>query len=97
MQPIREAFLPLRFRVSGSLQGLNIDAYLPKDFMPLTRSCSYAAASGQVIRVPEKQRHLTRVLWQQAIEGHAGFAYGVQDAPKVVGSLLPFLRLCGIV
>ena len=31
------------------------------------------------------------------MNGHAGFSFSVQEAPRVVGSLLPFLRLCGVV
>lgn len=83
--------------MSGGLQGLHIDAYLPKDFEPLTESCSFAMVGSQVFRVPETQRSMTRTIWQQTMNGHAGFSFSVQDAPRVVGSLLPYLRLCGIV
>ncbi|MBE5769517.1 MAG: hypothetical protein E7333_08070 [Clostridiales bacterium] len=94
---VREARIPLHFRVSSDLRGLTVQALFPRDFRPLTPSCSYAMAGGNVICVAEDQRSVMRVLWQKQFMGRCQFDFPVRDAARVIGELIPFLKLTGVV
>lgn len=94
---IHEAQVPLHFKVTCSMHGLMITGLYPKDFQPLTTDCSFAAAGGTVVAVAPDQRTIMRVLWQEQGGGHASFAYTMREAPRVIGELVPFLKLCGVV
>lgn len=97
VQTMRTTQLPLRFKVSARLKGLLVDAWLPRECTPLTADCQWIAAGQQLIRVEERQRPVVQVLCKRAIDHRATFAYTMQQAPRVVGELLPYLRLCGTV
>ncbi len=94
---VRPARLPLYYRVSSAVRGLTVTAVGPKDFQPLTASCAYALVSGQVVAVEEQQRSVMRVLWREMVGGRAGFAYPTREAGRVIGELVPFLKLTGVV
>ena len=94
---VRQARLPLHFRISGAMRGVMVTAHFPKDFQPLTASCAYAVASGQVIRVEEAQRSVMRVLWQDQFDGRSSYEFPVRETGRVIGELLPFLKLTGVV
>lgn len=94
---VRQARVPLYYRVSGEPRGLSVTAHFPKDFQPLTSSCSYAIAGGGVVRVEEDQRPVMRVLWTEQAGGRCGFDFPMRDADRVIGELVPFLRLTGVV
>lgn len=94
---VRPARLPLYYRVSSALRGLTVTAVGPKDFQPLTASCAYALVNGQVVEVEEQQRSVMRVLWREMVGGRASFAYPTREAGRVIGELVPFLKLTGVV
>jgi len=94
---VRQARIPLQFRVASELRGLTISAMFPKDFRPLTSSCSYAIAGGSVVHVDEDQRSVLRVLWSEQYAGRCRFDYPVREADRVIGELVPFLKLTGVV
>lgn len=91
------ARLPLHYKVTGSLRGVTVTGFFPKDFQPLTACCSYALVSGKVLRLEEKQRSVMQVLWQQQLDGRSAFDYPLRDMGRVMGELIPFLKLTGIV
>ena len=94
---VRQARIPLHFRVSSDLRGLSIAAHFPKDFRPLTASCTYAIAGGMVVRVEDDQRAVMRVLWQEQYAGRCGFDFPAREADRVISELVPFLKLTGVV
>ena len=94
---VRQARIPLQFRVASELRGLTISAVFPRDFRPLTASCSYAVAGGAVVHVDEDQRSVLRVLWAEQFAGRCRFDYPVREADRVIGELVPFLKLTGVV
>ncbi len=94
---VRPARLPLYYRVSGSVRGLTVTAAGPKDFQPLTASCAYALVNGQVVAVEETQRSVMRVMWREMVDGRANFSYPTRETGRVIGELVPFLKLTGVV
>lgn len=91
------ARLPLHYKVTSSLRGVTVTGYFPRDFQPLTASCSYAMVAGKVIRLEEKQRGVMQVLWQEQFDGRSAFEYPLRDMGRVMGELIPFLKLTGVV
>lgn len=91
------ARLPLHYRVTSSLRGVTVTGHFPRDFLPLTASCSYALVSGRVLHLEEKQRSVMQVLWQEQLDGRSAFDYPLRDMGRVMGELIPFLKLTGVV
>lgn len=94
---IRRTRLPLHFKVTGNLHGLTVTGFFARELQPLTLSCSYVVMGSSVVAVPADQQGLMRVLWQEQSDGHAGFTYAMRETPKVIGELIPFLKLRGVV
>ena len=89
--------IPLFFRVSSDIRGLTVSARFPREFRPLTASCAYALVNEKVIAVEEAQRSVLRVLYAEQIGGQCSFDYPVREAARVIGELVPFLQLTGVV
>lgn len=94
---VRDARLPLFYRITGSLRGLTVTARFPKDFIPLTSSCAYGILSGAVVAVDPSQQSVLRVLLAEQYEGRSAFDYPTRETARVVGELIPFLKLTGVV
>lgn len=94
---VRPARLPLHYRVTGSLRGLTITALFPRDFQPLTASCAYAVVGGAVVAVDAGQQRVMRVLWQEQFGGRSAFEFPMKQTTRVIGELVPFLKLTGVV
>ena len=91
------ATMPLQFRVSASSRGLTVTAQNLRDFRPLTPSCAYALVKERVIAVEEGQRNILRVLYAEQMAGQCSFDYPVREAARVIGELVPFLQMSGVV
>ena len=94
---VRQAKMPLHYRVTSDLRGLTVTATFPREFMPLTSSCTFAAVGNAIIQVEESQRSVMRVLWQEQFGGKSCFDYPVRETGRVIGELIPFLKLTGVV
>ena len=94
---VRSARLPLHFKVSSSMRGITVTGHFPRDFQPLTSSCAYALVAGSVVEVDENQRSVMRVMWQEQFDGRSAFEYPMRDMGRVIGELIPFLKLTGVV
>ena len=97
IKPVRARKIPLQFRVSSDLHGLTVVAMFPKEFRPLLPSCSFALVGENVVAVEEQQRGVLRVLYQEQLGGQCSFDYPVREAARVMGELVPFLKLTGLV
>ena len=97
VKPVRARKIPLQFRVSSDLHGLTVVAMFPKEFRPLLPSCSFALVGENVVAVEEQQRGVLRVLYQEQLGGQCSFDYPVREAARVMGELVPFLKLTGLV
>lgn len=89
--------IPLFFRVSSDIRGLTVTARFPREFRPLTASCGYALVNEKVVAVEEGQRSILRVLYAEQMGGQCSFDYPVREAARVIGELVPFLQLSGVV
>ena len=91
--------IPLHFRVSSDLRGLSVVGRFPKEFRPLTASCSFALVGDKVVHVEEAQRNVLRVLYQEQLTGgsQCQFDYPLREAARVIGELVPFLQMTAVV
>lgn len=97
LKRVYPAKVPLQFRVSSDVRGLTVAALFPRDFRPLTPSCSYALVKDRIVAVDEGQRSILRVLYSEQMGGQCSFDYPVREAARVIGELVPFLQMAGIV
>ena len=91
--------IPLHFRVSSDLRGLSVVGRFPKEFRPLTASCSFALVGDKVVHVEEAQRAVLRVLYNEQLAGgsQCQFDYPLREAARVIGELVPFLQMTAVV
>ncbi len=91
--------IPLHFRVSSDLRGLSVVGRFPKEFRPLTASCSFALVGDKVVHVEEAQRNVLRVLYNEQLTGgsQCQFDYPLREAARVIGELVPFLQMTAVV
>ncbi len=91
--------IPLHFRVSSDLRGLSVVGRFPREFRPLTASCSFALVGDKVVYVEEAQRNVLRVLYNEQIAGgsQCQFDYPLREAARVIGELVPFLQMTAVV
>ena len=91
--------IPLHFRVSSDLRGLSVVGRFPKEFRPLTASCSFALVGDKVVYVEEAQRNILRVLYneQLVVGSQCQFDYPLREAARVIGELVPFLQMTAVV
>ncbi|MGN1369399.1 MAG: SNF2-related protein [Aristaeellaceae bacterium] len=91
--------IPLHFRVSSDLRGLSVMGRFPREFRPLTASCSYALVGDKVVYVEEAQRAVLRVLYGEQLTGgsQCQFDYPLREAARVIGELVPFLQMTAVV
>lgn len=94
---VAPARMPLYYRLTGSLRGLTVTARFPRDFQPLTSSCAYAVVGGAVVKVDADQQKVMQVLWQEQFGGRSAFEFPMKQTTQVVGELIPFLKLTGVV
>jgi len=96
-KPSRTGMIPLQFSVNLIPRALTVNGRMPADFTPVTGDCSWALTGGSLIRVDEEQRELVRLLWENQYEGKCLFAYPLRDTERVIGEVLPYLKVRGAV
>lgn len=94
---VSQGRVQLGFRVTGDLRGVTITGSMPKDLFPLTSSCSYVALGDNVLEVPSEQRQVILALWNARDISKGTFSYAMRDTPRVVGELIPFLKVSSLV
>ena len=94
---IRKIQLPLQFSLNLGPRGLNATARMPADFTPLTEDCAWALTGGHLIETEENQRELIRMLWENQYEGRCLFHYPLEETGRVIGEVLPYLKIRGSV
>lgn len=94
---VRPVRIPLHFRVTGSAHGLTVSASFSREFQPLTGSCAYGVIGSNVVAIDPAQQSVLRVLWQEQYNGTSAFEYPVSESARVIGELIPFLKLTGVV
>ena len=89
----------LLFGVFASGRELEVRAQMPKSLRMLDSECTYVYCEGDVLRLPEAQRGIVRVLLSaQAGPGApAAFRFDAQQSTRVISDLLPALERAGTV
>ena len=94
---IRKTRLPLQFSLNLGPRGLDAAARMPADLTPLTEDCSWIITGGHLIETTAEQRELIRMLWKNQYEGRCLFHYPLEETGRVIGEVLPYLKVRGAV
>ena len=94
---ISRVMISLQFEMNLGPRGLNIAAKIPADLLPVTEDCCWVVTGGRLIRTEEKQRELIRMIWNNQYEGRCLFEYPLGETDRVIGEVLPYLKLRGAV
>ncbi len=97
IRKVRQGRIPLHFRVSGTLRGLSITGFYPKDILPLTSDGKFILAGGSVLQVDEDQRETLLAMVRQEQNGRALFEFPPKDTERVVDEVIPVLKMIGVV
>ena len=94
---IRRAPIALQFEMSLGPRGLRTAARMPADLLPVTEDCAWVVTGGNLIRTEENQRELIMLIWKSQYEGRCLFDYPLEETDRVIGEVLPYLKLRGAV
>ena len=94
---IRKTRLPLQFSLNLGPRGLNAAARMPADITPITEDCAWILTGDHLIETEEKQRALIRMILKNQYEGRCLFHYPLEETGRVIGEVLPYLKLRGAV
>ncbi len=94
---IRKARIPLQFEMNLGARGLRTSARIPADLLPVTEDCTWVVTGGRLIQTEENQRELVRMIWKNQYEGRCLFEYPLAETDRVIGEVLPYLKLRGAV
>ncbi len=94
---IRRARVPLQFEMNLGTRGLRTSARMPADLLPVTEDCTWVVTDGKLIQTEENQRELLRLIWKSQYEGRCLFEYPLAETDRVIGEVLPYLKLRGAV
>lgn len=87
----------LLFGVTQSGRELEIKAQMPATMRPLDPECRFVFCEGDVLRLPEEQRRIVRVMLQNGKDGQAAFRFDAAQSVRVISELLPALERAGAV
>ena len=94
---IHDTPVPLHFMINLGPRGLQVSGRIPPDLQPVTDSCSWVLAGGSLIRTEAEQGQLIRLLWQNQYEGRSLMEYPLKETERVIGEVLPYLKIRGAV
>ena len=92
---VRTSHVSLQFMLNLTPRGLSVSGRMPADFLPVTEDCAWAMTGGTLIQTEETQRELIRLIWKNQYEGRCLFDYPLGDTDRVIGEVLPYLKLRG--
>ena len=90
-----DAQAELLFGVTQSGRELEVRAQMPKSMRPLDSACRYVFCEGDVLRLPEAQRDIVRVMLEAGKDGQAAFRFDAAQSARVISDLLPALERAG--
>ena len=92
---LRKARVSLLFMLNLTPRGLSVSSRMPADFLPVTDDCAWAMIGENLIQTEETQRELIRLIWRNQYEGRCLFDYPLAETDRVIGEVLPYLKLRG--
>ena len=96
-KPIRGIQIPMHFTVNLGPRGLQIGGRIPADLQPVTDSCSWVITGGNLVRTEKQQTGLIRLISENQYEGRSLMEYALSDTERVIGEVLPYLKIRGAV
>ncbi len=87
----------LLFGLSRSGRELEVRAQMPKSLRPLSADGRFVFCEGDVLRLPDSQRDIVRVMLEAARDGQAAFRFDAGQHARVISELLPALERAGAV
>ena len=93
----RDVAIPLNFTVNLGPRGLRVGGRIPFDLQPVTADCTWVLTGGQLIRTGQAQGQLIRLIWRNQYEGRCLMDYPLADTERVIGEVLPYLKVHGAV
>lgn len=87
--------IPIHYSISNAQRGITISATLPEGLLLLTPDAAYVWHEGEVVAPPRIQRSVLTLLAARQWNGEASFDYSAEEAPRVIGEVLPWLQLTG--
>lgn len=87
----------LLFGVARSGREIEVRAQMPKSLRPLDPDCRFVYCENDVLRLPEQQRDIVRVMLAAGREGQAAFRFDATQSARVISELLPALERAGSV
>ena len=96
-KPVRGMQLPVHFTVNLGPRGLQVGGRIPPDLQPVTAGCSWVMTGGNLIRTEKEQPKLIRLIHENQYEGRCLMEYPLNDTERVIGEVLPYLKIRGAV
>ena len=96
-KPVRGTQLPIHFSINLGPRGLQVSGRIPPDLQPVTAGCSWVMTGNSLIRTEKEQTKLIRLIYENQYEGRCLMEYPLNDTERVIGEVLPYLRIRGAV
>ena len=96
-KPLSGVQVPLHFAVNLGPRGLQVSGKIPPDLQPVTADCAWVMTGGNLIRTEKEQIQLIRLIYENQYEGRCIMEYPLDDTERVIGEVLPYLKIRGAV
>ena len=96
-RPVRGAQVPTHFTVNLGPRGLQVSGRIPPDLQPVTADCGWVMTGGSLIQTEKEQTALIRLIHENQYEGRCLMEYPLKDTERVIGEVLPYLKIRGAV
>ena len=96
-KPVRGVQIPMHFSVNLGPRGLQVGGRIPPDLQPVTENCSWVITGGNLVKTEKQQTGLIRLIWENQYEGRSLMEYTLGDTERVIGEVLPYLKIRGAV
>ena len=94
---VSEVQIPVHFAVNLGPRGLQITGRIPADLQPVTQACTWVITGGNLIRTQREQAGVIRLIHENQYEGRCLMEYPLQETERVIGEVLPYLKIRGAV
>ena len=96
-KPVRGVQLPVHFTINLGPRGLQVGGRIPPDLQPVTAACTWVMTGGNLIRTEKEQTKLIQLIYDNQYEGRCLMEYPLNDTERVIGEVLPYLKIRGAV
>ena len=96
-KPVRDIQLPVHFTVNLGPRGLQVAGRIPPDLQPVTTGCTWVMTGSNLIKTEKEQTKLIRLIYENQYEGRCLMEYPLNDTERVIGEVLPYLKIRGAV